>query len=146
MAFNVHPVVVHFPFALLTFALLSELTARWRKDQAISRLSWWSQLWGTIGLAGAVATGLLAKSTTHMPAVANTLFSLHEEFAFVTSTTFAVLLLWRIPSAPALPKGSEKMFLVIFTFALGVLLAGAWFGGELVYGFGVGVSQPGIGR
>jgi uncharacterized membrane protein len=101
-------------------------------------------VWGTIGLALAVGTGLLAKSTVNIPEAALALISTHEQLAFLSASAFAILFFWRIPSSPGLPKGYELLFLVVFTVAVGVMLAGAWFGGEMVYRFGVGVSRTGL--
>jgi len=139
-----HPLIVHFPFALLTLSVLAQWAGLWRRNPGLSTFAWWTQVWGTIGLALAVGTGLLAKSTVKIPEAALALISTHEQLAFLSASAFAILFFWRIPSSPGLPKGYELLFLVVFTVAVGVMLAGAWFGGEMVYRFGVGVSRTGL--
>ncbi len=58
-----HPMIVHFPIALLTAGFLADIWALVFKASDLSRTAWWSQLAGTIGLAAAVGSGLMAKES-----------------------------------------------------------------------------------
>ena len=136
---NFHPYIVHFPVALLTFSLLFELLARLRKNEMFSRVGWWSQLAGTIGLASAVATGLITVRKVHIALIAKPYVDMHQQIAFIVTATFAVLFLWRISSKSRIPERYAALYLIILFVSTIALWAGAGYGGELVYRFGVGI-------
>ena len=136
---GLHPFLVHFPVALLLIAVCMEIAATlWRKPE-ISRAAFWNQIAGTIGLALAVATGLLAKGVAQIGDDAGMLLERHEQLAFAASALFAVLLFWRISSRGQIPQRPPYLFLLLLVGGAAILLTGAWFGGQMVYLYGVGV-------
>ena len=137
---NFHPVLTHFPVALLTFAVLAEWAARAFAREDLSRAGWWTQAAGSAGLAAAALTGMLASDEVTIAPAGKPLLEIHREIAFVACTVFAVLLLWRIASRTKLPAGRETAFLLLFTAGVIALWAGAWYGGEMVFTFGAGVQ------
>jgi uncharacterized membrane protein len=139
---TVHPFVVHFPLALLAAAFLLEIAALLFRNAELSRAGWWNQLLGTLGIAGAVLTGLAAGNAARLEGNAREIFELHEQIAFVVSATFALLLLWRIGTKTELPNKSRAAYMALFAFGIGLMVYGAWFGGELVYRYGTGVRTP----
>jgi len=138
---NVHPLVTHFPIALLTFALLAEWAGRAFARDDLSRAGWWTQAAGSAGLAAAAVTGLLAAPGLSIGVEGRASLAMHQEIVFVACAAFAVLLFWRIASRTKLPAGRETAFLLLLTAAVLVLWAGAWYGGETVYRFGAGVQS-----
>jgi uncharacterized membrane protein len=136
---NLHPVFVHFPFALLLVALLLEIAAIFFKRDEFSGAAWWNQILGTIGLACAVASGLLAAQNVQMDAPARALFDTHQQIAFLSAASFAGLLFWRLSAKGKIPGHQRHLFLVLFAAAVLLMAAGAWLGGELVYRHAVGV-------
>ena len=58
---SLHPLVVHFPIALLLSAVGLELLALLLKRPALHRISLWNLCLGTLGAAAAVLTGLRAE-------------------------------------------------------------------------------------
>ena len=136
---NLHPLLVHFPIALLTFGFVFDMFGLVSKRNELSRVGWWIQVAGTLGLLTAVVTGLLARETVVIPVAAYDTFENHEQIAFIVTAVFAALLLWRIASRTHLPQRYKILFLVLFLFGLVLMWLGAWFGGEMVYRFGVGV-------
>jgi len=139
---GVHPFFVHFPIALLCASLVAEAAAVVWKNEELSRVGWWTQLGGTVGLGCAVASGLEGASGTMLPAGAKPLFETHEQLAFAASSIFAVLFLWRIASRSQLPRGHKAAYLGLFAAGVAVMLLGAWYGGHMVYSFGAGVAPP----
>ena len=137
---NVHPFVIHFPIALLTLALLFEIAAKLAKSDALSRAGWWNQLAGTLGLAAAVFSGLLAEGSVVIGPAARSYFETHEQLAFIASALFAILLLWRIAMRSRIPTRNALLYLLLLGGGTSFLWGAAWFGGELVYRFGVGVT------
>jgi len=136
---NIHPLLTHFPIALLSFALVAEWTARVFPREELTRAGWWTQAAGSIGLAAAAVTGMLAAGSVTIAPPGKACLDVHREIAFVACTIFAVLLFWRIASRTKLPAGRETAFLLLFTAGVLALWAGAWYGGEMVFRFGAGV-------
>ena len=138
---NLHPLLIHFPIAFFTVGLLFDLLAVFRKNPRFENVGWWSQVSGSVGLAAAIVSGLLAKSTVSIPVQASATFETHEQIAFLLAALAASLLLWRIASRMLLPTKNKAVFLLLMAIMVVVMWIGAWYGGELVYSFGTGV-QP----
>jgi len=134
---SVHPFLVHFPVALLTVAIGLEIVASLTGREELSRAGWWNQLAGSVGLAAAVVSGLFAEKAAQIGGGAKAIFEVHEQIAFAASALFALLLLWRIGSRTRIPRNYRLLYLLLFAAGVCLLLAGAWYGGELVFRFGV---------
>lgn len=135
-----HPLLVHFPIALLLAAGFFEcLSAASRRDD-FSRVGWWNQLLGTIGLGAAVASGIRAGGMGHPQGETLLLLELHQQLAFAASAVFAGLLLWRLSSRTRLPGRGRWAYALLFAGGLALLLGTAWYGGELVFRHGTGVT------
>jgi uncharacterized membrane protein len=137
---NFHPFLIHFPIALLTLSLAAECAALAFGNNEFSRVGWWSQAAGTIALAGAAVTGVLAGDSVRIPVAAKPYLEMHQQIAFVAATVFAILLFWRIASRTRRPADHDALFLLVFAAGVIAMWAGAWYGGEMVYRFGTGVQ------
>lgn len=138
---NIHPLLVHIPIALLSMSFLFDCLSLLLKRQEFERTAWWTMLVGTIGLAASVVSGLLAEQSVTIQELAREHFETHQQIAFVIAGLYSVLLLWRIGCKTELPKQKEWFFVGISLFGVVLLWIGAWYGGELVFRFGVGVQQ-----
>ena len=138
---NLHPFLVHFPIALLASSLVLELIGLVRPSPDFTRAGWWTQLLGSIGLMVAVLSGIFARGEVHLDAAGASLLDTHEELAFFNAGVFSILLLWRIAAKTKVPHANSVWFLILFGAGVAALCAGAWIGGELVYGFGAGVPR-----
>ena len=143
-----HPATVHFPIALLSLGLVVEWwylirrTPLWLGEAA----SW--LLWlGAASAWVAMSLGLIAEDRApHVPAAWQTLAE-HKELGIWTVGLFTFLALWRLgpvfyakPSFLNEPK-AKWAFGLLWTIAVGVLLATAYHGGEVVFTYGMGVAQ-----
>lgn len=137
---NYHPLLVHFPIALLSAALVFELLALLLSKDSFVKTGWLLQVAGTIGLVAAVVTGLQASSQFDLSGTAKEYLEMHEQIAFVVSALFAILLLWRIAERGNVPVRGRYWFYGLFIVGVATMWTGAWYGGLLVYYFGVGVS------
>ena len=140
---NVHPLIVHFPIALLSAAALFECLARWRKSDGLSSAGWWTQCLGTLGLGAAALSGLRAGESVHIAGASVSMWTTHQELAFVSTALFAILLFWRIGARMRIPTGHPFLYLAGMCVAVALLWGTAWFGGEMVYRLGVGVGSGG---
>ncbi len=139
---NIHPFLVHFPVALLTTALAFDLLGLLLSREELSRVGWWAHLAGTIGMAAAVISGLAAKSQALIPTLAVWTFDTHQQLAFVSAGAFTALLLWRAGMRTRIAPARRRLYLILFVAALICLWVVAWYGGELVFRFGIGFTAP----
>lgn len=140
---NFHPIFVHFPIALLSLSLLLELIAVLQGREDLSRTGWLLQLCGTGGVLLAVISGLQAVTSVSIPEAATGHFEMHEQLGFVVSALFAALLFWRIGTRGKIPTRGQRWFYALFAVGVSAMWVGAWYGGLLVYYFGVGVNTGG---
>jgi uncharacterized membrane protein len=142
---NIHPLVVHFPLAFLTGAVLLYFLA-W----LAGRESWaWTALWllalGGISAAAAVATGLYAEPGVMVArSVRASLLQPHKRFMLATFALSTVLTLWAVVDRP-FPRKGRIIFLLLLLLLLAGITRGADYGGRLVYDYNAGgnaCSQP----
>jgi uncharacterized membrane protein len=146
-----HPVVVHFPIALLLvgsggYALAMALRGR-EKASWLLPASRAVLILGTLGGWVAVFTGLLADSEVGRDLCDPLVLNAHENNAFLVCFLFAGAILLDLLAGRFLP--SERWKRWGRGLALAVLLAGAavlgyvgHLGGKLVYQQAAGVHQP----
>jgi uncharacterized membrane protein len=93
---NLHPLVVHFPIALLIASVLFDIIAYCIKREEFEKAAFWNLVLGVLTGAAAVITGLLAEDSVPPFPVLHATVERHETLAFIALGVFAVLLLWRI--------------------------------------------------
>ena len=134
-----HPMVVHFPIALLVLGLAGGLWSETSSAPAWLRpaLPW--TLWGgTAFLWLALALGLLAEhAAPHVPAAWKVLAA-HKQQAWITAFAFSALCLARVWAK----ERGRRWILAAWALALASLVFTAHLGAQLVYVFGLGSSAP----
>ena len=135
----IHPMVIHFPIALLPVSVLFDLLAgKWRPEQFRSA-SLYTLVLGLAGALVSVATGALAEEAVEHGGIPKRVLEFHETLGYATFLIFAGLLGLRL--AMSIDWIRERR---MATAALGlagviVLLIASYYGGSLVYEFGAGV-------
>ena len=137
---NLHPLMVHFPIALLTVSVALDLVSVLRKKEELARSGWWMMLIGVCWLVASVISGLLAKESVVLVGRAQEVFEVHQQLAFLVAVMFGTLILWRLGTRTALPVRLQSLYIGLSLLALVLMWAGALYGGRMVYEFGVGVS------
>jgi uncharacterized membrane protein len=138
---NIHPFLTHFPIALLTVGIIFDTMSILFKHDRLEFVGRWSQLLGTISLAATVISGLLAKGELTIQLNAQEFFEAHQQIAFVATALASALLFWRISNRLLLPSRYTRTYLLLSLATVVLIWVGAWYGGELVYRFGVGVQN-----
>ncbi|HTN44683.1 MAG TPA: DUF2231 domain-containing protein [Nitrospiria bacterium] len=138
----VHPIVVHFPIALLFTAVYFEIFGFWVRREAYRQFGLWLLILGLISGIIASAVGFWGEEAVVAAGVPEKAVDRHEFLAITTLVVFALLLLfrWRVRDRWSLRNRTVYMTLAV----LGVLLLGStgYFGGDLVYRYGAGVQKP----
>ena len=143
--YHLHPAAVHFPIALLALgAAAAGLRLRKNAPEWLLKAESWLLWLGTLSVWAALGLGLLAEKTApHVP-LAWEVLAEHEELAWWTCAVFSALSGLRLFAVrTGRDEGKARAAQVLFwMIGLGLLFATAMHGGELVFGFGVGVRAP----
>jgi uncharacterized membrane protein len=139
---NLHPLVVHYPVALLTLAALLYVVG-W----TLRRDSWaWTALWmlaiGTLGAGFAVWTGLRAGAGVMVAESVREHILIHHEQLMIAVFAISVLLTAWALYAPPLPQRGRAIFLVLIVAMAIALIKGADYGAWMVYGYNAGGALP----
>lgn len=152
---TLHPLVVHFPIALLLLgsaAALLDLAGVRRAELRV--LAWWPLRLGWLGAAAAVLTGLLAQSGLPPRSPYSAVLNWHIGSGLAILLVYGALLyrqwLWsakrrgRGPDAPSdlldVP-GARGWVIVLLLLGMALVTLSGWLGGELVYTWGVNVAE-----
>jgi len=142
---NLHPLLVHFPLALLPASALLYVLA-W----LAGRDSWaWTGLWllvlGALSAATAAATGLRADEGVMVdPSVREQLLDPHRRLMLTTVGLSIALAAWAAAARP-LPARGRVVFLILLVVLLALMSRGADYGGRMVYDYNAGgnaCTQP----
>jgi uncharacterized membrane protein len=137
-----HPVVVHFPLALVVIAALSLLAARLlreeRRSATLATVGTWNLCLGALAALFALGTGLAA--TVHLQAApeAHLAVSLHMRWAVFTTLALVLLAVWR-GAGTAQESRPSWIFMVVLMAATAALVTTGYRGGQNVYRYGIGV-------
>lgn len=135
---DLHPMIVHFPIALLILSFSVSFLAR--RSERLNDASWWLLVVGGLSTLPATVTGLLA----HIPYEETSLAGVieqHQLLGLIGSALTLGLLVWRYLSRR---KGNDIGTKPFYLAAAGVgvvwlfVLGGT--GGNLVYEYGVNVN------
>jgi len=135
---NYHPLVVHYPIALLLAAFALELLGLIFGKDSLHTAARWNLYLGTLGAIAALLTGLNAgESVPHSDAV-HEIMERHETLGKITVLLALLVSIWRL-ARPKLSTGLAKgVSVVALAIIAAVISYGAYFGGEMVYRHGVG--------
>ncbi len=142
--YHLHPAAVHFPIALLATGLaVAGLRLRRGVPAWLSRAESWLLVLGVLAAWTTLGLGYLAENTAPHKPLAWEVLADHETLAWWTCGVFSALallrgfVLTRRRDAGAWRAAQLALWVLGFAF----LAATAQHGGELVYGFGMGVVQ-----
>ena len=135
---NLHPLVIHFPIALLMGAALLYVAAWLLKSDRFAHSAFVVLVLGALSLAGAVATGLYAEQGVMLSlSVRDQLLRPHKTYMLTTLGIATMLTVWAILARP-FPKKGRLLFLFLLLVMIGVMTVGADFGGRMVYDYNAG--------
>lgn len=92
---ELHPIIVHFPIALLITSVALDILAVILRRSGLTEGATWTLIVGTPGALAALASGWLSEKDVHV-AGAGDILHLHKVCAVLTSIVFSVLLLLRL--------------------------------------------------
>jgi uncharacterized membrane protein len=133
---HLHPMLVHFPIALVVFGFLAEMAALYfKKEVYLSRMGLILLIFGTLSALMAWLTGNFF--TSEMAGAAGEIKETHELFALITLGTllFTSVLRLVIQSKGIENTGLKKVALIFYGLAAISVSITGFYGGTLVYNY-----------
>jgi uncharacterized membrane protein len=141
-----HPIVVHFPLALVVTAAVLLLAARLLRHethvQTLATVGTWNLCLGAVAALFALGTGLAAVLGLHLDPSAHQAIVLHAKWAVFTSVAVLLLAVWRGAGSDQRSRPSW-LFVAVLLLATGAMIVTGYRGGQNVYRHGVGVISSG---
>jgi uncharacterized membrane protein len=142
-----HPIVVHFPLALVVTAAFAFGLARIlpgpRHAASLATVGTWNLCLGAAAALFALATGLAAVIDLQVGPAARQAISIHMKWAMFTSLVLLLIAVWR-GAGSAQDARPSWLFVLVLWAATAALIATGYRGGQNVYRYGIGVT--GVGR
>ena len=139
---HIHPMIVHFPIALLIVGFLFDITGLFIKRNFFSWAGFSLLILGGLGVIAALLTGNLAGSGIAEEGMLKQALETHKSAALITvwlvaaTVVFRVLLVWLKKYTGLLRVAAIGLF---FISVLSIARTG-YYGGELVYKHAAGVQ------
>jgi uncharacterized membrane protein len=136
----IHPIVVHFPIALLCASVAFDILARRWPAGGLRDTSFYTLLAGVMGAALAVVTGGMEEELAERAGAPESVLELHESLGTVTLIVFVALLGLRLAMQRGWIKDIPPLTLGLGVIGIVLLALTGYWGGELVYVYGIGVK------
>jgi uncharacterized membrane protein len=136
----VHPLVVHFPIALLALSVTADLFAFFARIDSLRSTGWWAVVGAAIGGIVTVLAGLFDMRRADLKEDVHVRVHRHMKVGFALLASIVGLTLWRwMIYKQGLSVTAIYLDCALLTMALAAFQG--WLGGELVYSDGVFVKQ-----
>lgn len=132
-----HPLVVHFPIALLIVSVLLDAAGVLLRRASLTQAGFACLVIGSTGAAAATLTGPTNNATS---AAAFALLRWHTAFATVTVAACLIMVGMRLGNAEGLRGAGVSGYLALGALLIVALALTGYFGGRMVYEQGVGVA------
>ena len=139
---NLHPLVVHYPVALLTLAAVLYVGAWVLRREALAWAALWMLALGTLGAAAAVWTGLRAGAGVMVAQSVRDHILIHHKHLMIGVLAMSTgLSAWALAARPMPRRGRAGFIALMVAMAL-LTAAGADYGAWMVYGYNAGGALP----
>ena len=135
-----HPMLVHFPIAIITVGFLFDLISMvLKKDQWLSKTAYWLEIIGMVGAVFAYGSGYFF--TSPMEGEAGIMRDKHEFYATATLISIIMATLIRIVVAYLNKEATNLKYLSLVLFFISFVLVSitGYLGGTLVIEYMIGL-------
>lgn len=144
-----HPMVVHFPLALVLVAAVLLLAARLLRNESLAAtlatVGTWNLCLGAVAAVFALGTGLAAVLNLDVSAAARHAISVHTKWAMLTTLMLLLLSVWRGAGVAQTSRPSWIFLIVLFAASAALVFTG-YRGGKNVFEYAVGVKKVAVQR
>ncbi|MCQ8104634.1 DUF2231 domain-containing protein [Methylomonas sp. SURF-2] len=137
---NPHPLLVHFPIALLIVFFLLDLSGTLAGKADWRRAAGWFLYFGALFAGFTVAAGLLAAGSVAHGGDVHEIMETHEHLGISVFALSAVLAGWRWLAKGQISGPANTLYLLSAGILAVLLIFTADFGGLMVYKYGVAVE------
>ena len=137
---NIHPVLIHFPIALLGGFFVSEMISLITGSKELRIAGKWMLYFGTLGALAAVTAGLLGAEGVFHEGEVHSQMSRHRNYGLNVAALSLILCVWRLldgRDSVGLSRVIQNVLGLLMVFNL---MMGADLGGSMVYKYGVAVQ------
>ncbi|TAL09821.1 MAG: DUF2231 domain-containing protein [Nitrospirae bacterium] len=136
----IHPMVVHFPIALLIISVLFDAMATQWRHKSFQDTGFYTLIAGLLGAVVAVVTGAMAEEVAEGKGIPESVLEIHEALGYATLLFFLGLLALRLLMRWKLIKEIPALYLAMGIVGIAILTVTGYVGGSLVFDFGAGVN------
>lgn len=140
MTHPIHPMLVHFPIALLFTSVLFDLVSFYTGREDFKKGGFWLLILGWIAGLAATLSGTWSEEIVEKAGVPKAAIELHESFALTTLGLFAGLMLVRFWIRNRWSPRDRLLYTGVALIGLALLATTGFWGGDLVYRYGAGVQ------
>ncbi len=142
---NIHPLIVHFPIALLITAVgMNLLMLIFRKTEGFKYTTALLYILGAVSTVAAYFSGREAVDTVELPPAANSILGNHADLALLTLLLFLVVaIIYLVLWWKSFKVNNRVLYAVFLLAAAGsvLLMRTGEYGGRMVFEQGVGVKK-----
>jgi len=131
---KLHPLIVHFPVALLTSGVIFEIYGSFKKDEVVETAGRFNTRLGFWCIFPVLMVGFLGMLSLDKTEEFKDFLSDHMIYAFLTASIFIIAML---VSHYLSNKFGRAVYLLTLIAGLYCILNTGYYGGELVHRFGV---------
>lgn len=139
---NIHPILVHFAYALTITAMISYwLSGLGKSDErraSLGAAADWMLTFASLAIIATIAAGFQAYYTVAHDAPSHAAMTTHRNWAVPSGAVILLISLWRWSKRT---KPVSVIFKSLLTLAAISLSVTAWWGGHIVYNYGLGVKS-----
>ena len=138
---NIHPMTIHFTIALFLVAVLFEILGKFMSKPDLRIVGHWNLLLAFFSAGVSVITGLKAESVVPHSGQVHEMMEKHELLGI---TVLIIIFLMNVYNLFLKKRLSPKFESLYFALAIAGVIAisvGSYFGGEMVFRYGVGVQE-----
>ena len=129
---TIHPLIIHFPIALLSASVLFDILGVVFRKESLNHAGWWCLVCGVMGALAAVLTGFFADTIYGHMGDPFPVFETHGTMQIAATLIFVGLFIWRGVNKCQLPSEPLKyVYLAIGAAATGWIFYGAHLGAQL---------------
>ncbi len=142
-----HPLLVHFPIALLFLSVVADLVAFLSNNASLRNTGWWALIGAALGGFATVAAGVYDMRRATLQEEVHHLVHQHMKVGFALLAAIIGLTVWRWTVYTQPGRSVSAVYLDLALLTMGLAGFQGWLGGELVYSHGVFVRRaaPGAG-
>jgi uncharacterized membrane protein len=137
---NLHPVIVHFPIALLVVAALLATISLFIKKESWKEWMFKNLVLGLAFVPLAIIAGIIEEQNLQHNEAIHSVLTIHKYNGFVVLIIYSILTIWFWRRKNSIQKKEYTAWVLCLLLATGLLSYQGYLGGKMVFDLGAGVK------